>query len=739
MLFALAISDLIVGVSNDAVNFLNSAFGSKASSRKVIMIIASIGILVGATFSSGMMEVARKSIFVPDNFYFSEIMIIFVAVMLTDIILLDFYNTVGLPTSTTVSIVFELLGAAVAVATVKILNSDSQSLANLGEYINTAKALAIITGILLSVVVAFISGSIIQYISRFIFTYQYDRKFKYYGALFGGIAISSIIYFILIKGAKGSSFIDKETLIWIKSNTLTILGACFISSTILLQLLVWFFRANILKIIVLVGTFALAMAFAGNDLVNFIGVPLAGFKSFQAFVGNPGADPNTMTMEILSGKVHTETYLLLIAGIIMTITLWFSKKAKTVTETEIGLSNQNEGNEKFGSSMFARAIVRRSIAFNNRLKSVLPSSVQKSLEKRFEDLNKSVDKKDKPAFDMIRASVNLTVASILISIGTSLHLPLSTTYVTFMVAMGTSLSDRAWGRDSAVYRITGVITVIGGWFFTAFIAFTVAFIFAMLINAVGGIAIIGLLTLAIIFVVKSHLLHKKRSKENVSREETEDSLDLKAENFEQLGGDIINLSKKIPKLYGKIINGLAFEERSKLKECLKKVKKLEKESKVLKDNSPLLVKQLSNENIYSGPYYVQLLDYLREIGHCLHFIAEPAYEYVSNNHKTLIREQVDNLNLLQSLFADFMGTLNNVLQHNNYSEEAIEEVINKQESLLNGINKIRKEQIKRIKQEKVGTRNSVLFLGILNETKNLSLFCGNLLKSSRDFSQGTDL
>lgn len=735
VLFALAISDLIVGVSNDAVNFLNSAFGSKAAPRWVIMIIASLGILVGATFSSGMMEVARKGIFHPDQFYFAEIMIIFIAVMLTDIILLDFYNTVGLPTSTTVSIVFELLGAAVAVAVVKIMSSADQTLLDLGNYINSAKALAIITGILLSVVIAFLSGALVQWVTRLIFTYKYEKKFKYFGAIFGGIAITAITYFILIKGAKGSSFITKETLAWIKSHTFTIILGCFVGWTVLLQMLVWFVRLNILKVIVLVGTFALAMAFAGNDLVNFIGVPLAGFKSFQAFVANPGTDPYGMTMGILSQKVQTETYLLVIAGIVMTVTLWLSKKARTVTETEIGLSNQNEGEEKFGSSFFARLLVRRSISANNNFRRVLPAGMQRGIERRFDkpEPPTGIAAKDAPAFDMIRASVNLTVASILIAIGTSLKLPLSTTYVTFMVAMGTSLSDKAWGRDSAVYRITGVITVIGGWFFTAFIAFTAAFIFANLINWLGGFAILGLLAIAVTFVVRSHVFHKKKAKSKEAITE-EDSIIMKGTAQDQLTFAVTGLIDKIPNLYGKVINGLAFEERSKLKESNKKAQKLNKEAKLIKDQSPNVVKQLQQDSIATGPFYIQLVDYLREMAHTMNFIAEPAFEYVDNNHKSLIKEQINELNIVQTDLDDFFRAINSLLKENNYDVEEINVVFDKQTKLLKSIRKFRKEQIRRIKAEKVGTRNSVLFLGILNETKNLTLYAGNLLKASRDFA-----
>ncbi|MCZ4693677.1 phosphate permease [Ancylomarina euxinus] len=733
VLFALAISDLIVGVSNDAVNFLNSAFGSKAAPRWAILIIASLGILVGATFSSGMMEVARKGIFHPDQFYFAEIMIIFVAVMLTDIILLDFYNTIGLPTSTTVSIVFELLGAAVAVALVKIMNSD-QTLADLGSYINSAKALAIITGILLSVVIAFSAGALVQYITRIIFTYKYDKRFKYFGAIFGGFAITAITYFILIKGAKGSSFISKDALVWIKSNTFTILAFCFVGWSVILQLLVWLVRLDILKVIVLVGTFALAMAFAGNDLVNFIGVPLAGFKSFQAFVASGSGDPYSFTMEMLTGKVQTETYLLLIAGLVMTVTLWFSKKARTVTETELSLSNQNEGDERFGSSYFGRLIVRRSLSANSHLRGILPERIQRSINKSFVQpaAAANIDKKDIPAFDMIRASVNLTVASILIAIGTSLKLPLSTTYVTFMVAMGTSLADRAWGRDSAVYRITGVITVIGGWFFTAFSAFTAAFIFANLINWFGAYAIFGLLVLAIFFVIRSHRAHKLKNETNDSVDN--DSLIIKGDAAEQCTYAVSSLTAKIPAIFGKMITGLAYEDRANLKACSKKVNKLNSEVKKIKNQVPSMVKILRADSVYSGAFYVQLIDYLREMAHAISFIVEPVYEYIDNNHKALEAEQIEELNVIQAKLSQFFTHINAIINDRDYGLVNIDSVLEEQEGLLKSIKRFRKEQIKRIKAEKVGTRNSVLFLGVLSETKNLVLYAGNLLKSARDFA-----
>ena len=475
-----AVFDLMVGVSNDAANFLNSSLGSRVAPRHVIMIVASLGIIAGVTFSSGMMEVARKGIFHPHFFTMPELITIFLAVMLSDILLLDMFNTFGLPTSTTVSIVFELLGAAVAMSVIKIIQAGD-SMANLSEYINTAKAMMIIMGILLSVIFAFLFGAIAQFISRIIFTFDYSRTLKRYGALWGGVALTSIVFFIFIKGAKGASFITPDTYAAIKTNALTILLLVFIASAVLLQVLMTFFRVNILKPIILIGTFALALAFAANDLVNFIGVPLAGYHSYK--IAAASADPLNITMDALSKKVPSETYLLLIAGIIMVLTLWFSRKARTVSATELGLGQQHEGIESFESTKLSRVIVRLVDSFFTNAKVLVPMPVRRFVDSRM-DQSRFVpaDKDGQQSFDLIRASVNLMVASIVISFATSMKLPLSTTYVTFMVSMGTSFSDRAWGSETAVYRVTGVMTVVGGWFMTALIAFSVAFIFAYLIH-----------------------------------------------------------------------------------------------------------------------------------------------------------------------------------------------------------------------------------------------------------------
>ncbi len=730
VLFLLAASDLVVGVSNDAVNFLNSAIGSKVAPFKVIMVIASLGIIVGATFSSGMMEVARKGIFHPQYFYFSEIMYIFLAVMITDVILLDTFNTYGMPTSTTVSIVFELLGAAVGIAIIKGY-SDSNAM-NVSEYINSAKALAIISGILLSVVISFTVGAIVQFVTRLVFSFDYKKTIRRYGAIWGGIAITAITYFILIKGAKGASFMSSDLKKWIVENTLIIIFFSFIGWTILLQLLSWLTKLNILKLIVLVGTFALAMAFAGNDLVNFIGVPLAGFESFNAWMANPGADPNGFLMTDLTGKVKTPTLFLLIAGLIMVITLWFSKKAKSVTKTELNLARQDAGFERFGSSGIARSIVRGTGSLSKGINAFLPATVITSIEKRF-DQSKAVtveDNEEAPSFDLIRASVNLVVASILISFATSLKLPLSTTYVTFMVAMGTSLSDKAWGRESAVYRITGVFSVIGGWFLTAFSAFTIAFIVAFMLYYGGIYAVLALLATAIFLVYRTHGIHKKVSAK--TDEEDQDINDISELNIADKSSETIlkNLDSVVTE-YLKTIEGLEKEDLKLLKKSRNEINRVTSKTKYLKDNINVIVDKLKEDSENTAYYFVEVLDYMREILHSLSFINGPIYDHVNNNHKPLIEIQIQELTSLHSMLKKLIDNITSGIESGNYSN--LEQILDEQQKFLKFVEKVTKTQIKRVKSEVVGTRNSVLYLNILNESKNMALQVVNLFKSQRDF------
>ena len=547
MLIALAILatvDLVVGVSNDAVNFLNSAIGSKAIAIRNIMIIASIGVFFGAITSSGMMEVARKGIFNPGMFMFQDIMFIFMAVMITDILLLDVFNTLGMPTSTTVSIVFELLGAAVAISLIKISQNDAESISAIWNYINYEKASLIIFGILLSVVVAFSVGALVQFVSRLIYSFNFEKRPSYINALFGGFAITAITYFIIIKGMKGTPYY-KDVKYLIEDNTLSIIAGSFLLWTIISQVFIKFFNLNVLKLIIGIGTFSLAMAFSGNDLVNFIGVPIAAWNSYEAW-SISGVEANAFSMEILAKKVPSNVWLLLIAGGIMVVTLWTSSKARNVIKTGIDLSRQGEGHEKFQPNPLSRLVVRASMGINAGLTYVLPAKTIAFVDSKFQKpvIELPKDKTyELPAFDMVRASVNLIVAGILISIATSLKLPLSTTYVTFMVAMGTSLADRAWGRESAVYRVAGVINVVGGWFLTAITAFLAAALVAYLIS--WDMVMIPVLLVLVAFLIgRNTIIHRKKSKE-VKEQEYIERADLITINgvIEESADHISNVAK----------------------------------------------------------------------------------------------------------------------------------------------------------------------------------------------------
>lgn len=730
VLMGLAVLDLVVGVSNDAVNFLNSAIGSKVAPRYIIMIIASIGIVIGATFSSGMMEVARKSIFHPDQFFLPELMMIFLAVMITDVLLLDIFNTFGMPTSTTVSLVFELLGAAVAISLIKISN-NGESFANLSNYINSAKALAIISGILISVVVAFLAGSLIQYITRVIFTFQYEKNYKFFGSIWGGIALTAITYFILLKGIEGSPIIKPEVMDYIKGHTTTILLYMFVLWTIIFQICISILKWNTLRFIVLVGTFALALSFAGNDLVNFIGVFMAGLKSYQIHIANPGIPADQLLMTDLTKPVATNIFYLMIAGLIMVITLWLSRKARTVTETEINLSRQDVGTERFGSTQFSRSIVRVFRNLSRDTEKVLPKSVNRFLESRFTPV-KSTGKRmsDAPSFDLIRASVNLTVASILISSATSLKLPLSTTYVTFMVAMGSSLADKAWGRESAVYRITGVLTVIAGWFFTAFIAFTVSFLIAGILYYGGVFAVVVMILIAAALIIKSYMMHRKKEQQKASDRALEE-LAMEDSLINKCTKDVNKSLNDILRIYNQTVTGLTLEDRKLLKQLDKDVEDLNVEAKKLKYNVYTVLKELQADAIETGHYYVQVIDYLREIAHSLTFVTGPAFEHIDNNHKGFTKSQNQELIEISNMISKLFELIMVMVKDNDYT--AVPDAIKMQQKVLEMLNDARKKQIKRIKQNEAGTRNSILYLAIINETKNIMLHTVNLLKAQRDF------
>ncbi|MDZ7820813.1 MAG: inorganic phosphate transporter [Candidatus Marinimicrobia bacterium] len=727
MLIFLAASDLVVGVTNDAVNFLNSARGARVAKNWVIMIVASLGVFIGATFSSGMMEVARKGIFHPQSFVFSEIMIIYLAVMLTDIILLDTYNSLALPTSTTVSIVFELLGAAVAISLLKIGRNPVESLGDMAKYINSDKAFLIISGILLSVIIAFTVGAIVQFLTRLIFTFKYNKRLKRYGALWGGFCISIITYFILIKGAKGSSFMTEATTEWIQANTWLILTASFLGWALIIQLVRMIFKINIPRMVILFGTFALAFAFAGNDLVNFIGVPLAGLKSFQGFSAVPGANPNTFSMAFMSGEVKTETYLLLVAGLIMVTTLWTSKKSRHVSKTELSIACHEAGNERFGSSALSRSLVRSVVSMGQFMQKVMPLKVRNKVNERF-SRPVTATAAEAQSFDMIRASMNLTVASSLIALATSLGLPLSTTYVTFMVSMGTTLADRAWGRESAVYRITGVFTVIGGWFLTAIIALTVSMIFATLIDLGGIVATLALFALAIFLLVRafSSFQEKEKAEKKVSDELNGDDILSICNSY------TTRILDRVPEMLGETISALHNEDRKALKKLREQAQGLLLETKNRKNHFTLRLRGINESSLEYGHFYLQMLHYIREFSHSLDNIIESCHEHVENTHCGTNRQQHEELVKLQHEVSHIFSTISNMVKKQDFKEKEPMKKI--QDKLLDEIVEFQKNQVKRIKENETNTRNSVLYMTMLTGTKDLLVDVIRLLKVQSKFN-----
>jgi phosphate/sulfate permease len=712
ILFGLAISDLIVGVSNDAVNFLNSSVGSRVAPRNVIMIIASLGMLAGVTFSSGMMEVARKGIFHPQYFTMPELMTVFLAVMFTDIILLDLFNTFGLPTSTTVSIVFELLGAAVAVSLLKLWQAE-QSLADVFTYINSGKALTIIFGILLSVVVAFLVGAVIQFLSRIIFTFDYEKRIRKYGAVWGGAALASITYFILIKGSKGASFISPETLAWIKGHTWLILGMSFGASALFLQLLLLATRINILKVIVLVGTFALAMAFAANDLVNFIGVPLAGFSAYTE--AQLTADPMGATMEALQQPVRSNTVFLLIAGIIMVVTLWVSRKARSVTKTEVSLGRQDEGYERFESTVLSRAVVRLVTSVLENTSRLFPAKVRRSVADRLDRSQyrpSPLPDGSVPSFDLVRAGVNLMVASALISLATSFKLPLSTTYVTFMVAMGTSLSDQAWGRDSAVYRVSGVLTVIGGWFFTAMAAFTVSSIFATAIYFGRGWAMLIIAVLAGFMIFRTHGVHRHREEEEDALEifnlrkikDSKASIDI---TFDHVSLFLNEVRADL----GDSFEGVFAQDRVKLKSARERQRKIQRWSNIIAANTYKIFRLVNWQDVDTTQRYATTLSSLQEITESLRDIVVRSYLHVANNHSGLLPDQIQELDEVRREVQEILERTARALREHDCPD--CDEIADKNRKLRLMVGKLDGQQIKRIQENRSKTRLSILFYSLM--------------------------
>ena len=724
----LAIIDLMVGVSNDAVNFLNSAIGSKVVSFKTLMIIASLGVAFGAMSSSGMMEVARKGIFNPEMFLFSEIMIIFIAVMITDILLLDLFNSYGLPTSTTVSIVFELLGAAVVISIIKI-SSSSDAFIDLSTYINTSKATQIIFGIFLSVLVAFSIGALVQFLSRLVLSFKFEEKKKWLGSIFGGIALTSIFYFIVIKGLKGtpyssSSFeiLNGSTLSnYIDNNLVSIVIVSLLFLTFLSYLINSILKVNIYTIVICVGTFALALAFAGNDLVNFIGVPIAGYQSYLAWIGS-GVEADAYFMGALSEKVAAPTLILLGAGVIMIVTLWTSSKAKSVIKTSIDLSRQEETIERFEPNFLSRGLVRLGAYFQKSFLKILPNNSINFIERQYikPKVNTLILRKDRPAFDKIRASINLVVAAILISIATSYKLPLSTTYVTFMVAMGTSLADRAWGSDSAAYRVAGVINVIGGWLMTALIAFLASGLIASIIYYFDQYALYLLVLIVAIVLTKNYFTHKERRTKEIEEEELEliESKSIKGVIFES-SKNITKFSKRISKLYKNLLRGISSKNILLLKDSESIVNKLDKDVDLIANNVFYFIKNLDEATSQSASnFHMSVLESLENITRLTQSLLKSSSKHFKNEHRGLTFQQLRELKEIETDLELFFNKVIETFENKNYKQ--IQSIFEIKESVSNSLESKIKSQISRTKEKESSPRNTRLYFEILKKTKKIT-------------------
>lgn len=735
-LFMLAVFDLLVGVSNDAVNFMNSAVGAKVANFKTIVIVAAIGVFAGAVLSNGMMDIARHGIFQPVNFSFYEIMCILLAVMVTDVVLLDVFNTLGLPTSTTVSMVFELLGGTFILAILKIVG-DETGLLTLGDMMNTEKALSVIMGIFLSVAIAFIAGTFVQYISRLIFSFNYKKNLSWTIGIFGGIAVTSLSYFMLIKGLKSAPFMTPESLAWISENTTLLVVGCFITFTLLMQILHWC-RVNVFKIIVLLGTFSLALAFAGNDLVNFIGVPLAGFSAYTDYVANSnGVSIHDFMMTSLMSSAKTPAIFLFASGLVMVYALATSKKAKNVIKTSVDLARQEEGDEMFGSSALARTIVRRANNINDFLKRVIPAGMRRWIDSRF---NKDeVILENGAAFDLVRAAVNLVLSGLLIIIGTTMKLPLSTTYVTFIVAMGTSLADRAWSRESAVYRITGMLSVIGGWFITAFVAFTICALVTFIMFYTSFVGMFIFIVVAVVLLVRSNIKYSKKEKAEqqddifkrmMASKDKNEILALLRQHVKETLTSYITFSEDT---YVKVTDGFIHEDLKSLRKAMnatddqkKMLKKRRRKELLGLRRIPITIAIEKNTWFHLGSNSCE------EMLYCLKRICEPCKEHVDNNFNPISKDCVTEFLPVREELCRLMERTRTAIENNNYEEA--DDILAKGDALKNSISSLRKQMMNRMQEaDNASLKASMVYLNILQESQELVSIWRHLLRASRFF------
>ena len=734
-LFVLAVFDLMVGVSNDAVNFLQSAIGAKVAKFKTILTIAAIGIFTGAAMSNGMMEVARNGVFHPSFFSFQDVMFIFLAVMASDIVLLDIFNTLGMPTSTTVSMVFELLGGTFALALMKVAGDPSLHVADL---MNTSKALTMIMAIFVSVAIAFVVGAFVQYISRTLFTFVYkNNSLKWKIGIFGGLAFTAIIYFMLIKGLGNVSFISDAAHEWINTHSWTICGICFVVTAVLSQVL-FALKVNVFKILVLTGTFALAMAFAGNDLVNFIGVPLAGYSSFQDYSANAGGDAAGYMMDSLNGPAHTPVLFLIAAGLIMVISLATSKKAFNVVKTSVDLARQDAGDEMFGSSKMARVLVRFSTNTASALSELVPNGVKRWFAKRFD--NENVVLPQGAAFDEIRATVNLVVSSLLIALGTSLTLPLSTTYVTFMVAMGSSLADKAWGRESAVFRITGVISVIGGWFITAGAAFILCFLVALAMS-LGGLTMASILiALSIVLLVRSNIKYKKKQAEEkgdvvfnqmITSEDNAETLRLLTQHIRQGQSrflDFVNVN------YLNVTEGFISEDLSRLQKAESAMRKERQELKQRRRKEMLGLRRIDPGTAIEKSTWFHLgVNSCEDMLYSLRRICDPCEEHIDNSFVPLEKDRIKEFLPLRDTLLYLLKRAVVVISTENYTDS--DKLREQCEEFKSCLSSTRQGQIERMQTSKENITVSYVYLNLLQETHEIASSLQHLLRASKHFAK----
>ena len=736
-LFMLAVFDLVVGVSNDAVNFLNSAIGAKVARFRTILIIASIGVFVGATMSNGMMDIARHGIFQPQMFSFNDLLCIFLAVMVTDVVLLDVFNTLGMPTSTTVSMVFELLGGTFILSLLKIA-TDETGLLGFADLLNTDKALSVILGIFLSVAVAFIFGTVVQWLSRLIFTFNYTSKLKWKIGLFGGIATTCILYFALLKGLKDSSFMTPEYNAWIKENTMYLVGGCFVVSTVLMQVFHWC-KINVFKIVIFMGTFALALAFAGNDLVNFVGVPLAAYSAYQDFAANGAGQADTFMMSSLNENAKTPFIFLFLSGVVMVYALATSKKAQNVVKTSVDLSRQDECEEMFGSSRVARSIVRGANNVNEFFSKYTPKPLVRWIDARFN--------KDEAilaqgaAFDLVRASINLVLSGLLIALGTSLKLPLSTTYVTFIVAMGSSLADRAWSRESAVFRITGVLNVIGGWFLTAGIAFSACALVTIAMYYGGAVVMALFVFVAVFILIKSNFSTKRKDETDYEEQLFKGIMNAKdkAECWGLLKKHVCATQQEmldfVWKTYEDVVNGFVDEDLKTLRRAVKRIDAEKSRRKKLRQRELVGMRRIDKRiSLEKNTWFHLASNSGEQMLYCLKRMSEPCKEHVDNNFNPLSRECIEEILPVKKKIVDYLMRSERIVEDRDY--EHIDALLAEEEAYKQQLSEMRRAQEDRIQMDlSQGLKVSLVYLNLLQETQELLSDLRHYLRAFKRFQQ----